>query len=93
MSNPTDDPAAAAQAAFAAEGLSPHKWSNEPGYLYGEHSHPYHKVLFCTSGSITFHTPDGDVALAPGDRLDLPAGTPHSATVGPEGVVCWEAAR
>jgi hypothetical protein len=33
------------------------------------------------------------VRLVCGDRLDLPAGTPHAATVGPNGVTCWEAAR
>lgn len=80
-------------AAFAAEGLSPHTWSNEPGHVHGEHDHPFHKVLFCVRGSITFHTAAGDVALGPGDRLDLPAGTPHRATVGPDGVTCMEAAR
>ena len=78
--------------AFAAEGLDPHTWSNAPGYVYGEHHHPYHKVLFCIEGSITFRTPDGDVPLGLGDRLDLPAGTEHSATVGPDGVTCMEAA-
>ena len=84
---------AAAQEAFQSEGLSPETWSNEPGYRYGEHTHPYHKVLFCVGGSITFHTPDGDVMMRPGERLDLPPGTPHSATVGPGGVTCMEAAR
>ena len=84
---------AAARAAFTAEGLAPHGWSNGPGYRYGAHSHPYGKVLYCVAGSITFHTPDGDVALAAGDRLDLPAGTEHAATVGPDGVTCLEAAR
>lgn len=79
--------------AFASEGLEPHGWSNGPGYRYGEHTHPHHKVLFCISGSITFHTPDGDVQLVAGDRLDLPPRTPHSATVGPDGVTCIEAAR
>jgi quercetin dioxygenase-like cupin family protein len=80
-----------ADAAFQAEGLEPHTWSNEPGYRYEEHEHDYHKVLYCTEGSITFHTPDGDVHLRPGDRLDLPPGAPHSATVGPSGVTCMEA--
>ncbi|MGH8945394.1 MAG: cupin domain-containing protein [Acidimicrobiia bacterium] len=84
---------ATADAAFRAEGLAPHTWSNEPGYVYGEHVHDYHKVLFCTEGSITFHTPDGDVHLEPGDRVDLLPGTPHSATVGWRGVTCVEAAR
>jgi hypothetical protein len=31
------------------------------------------------------------VALAPGDRLDLPAGTVHDAFGGADGVTCLEA--
>lgn len=89
----TDDPRTHAEAAFRDEGLNPQTWSNQPGYVYGEHQHSYHKVLFCIAGSITFHTPDGDVELEPGDRLDLPPGTPHSATVGSSGVTCIEAPR
>lgn len=89
----TAGPTDTALAAFAAEGLDPETWSNQPDYVYGEHEHPYHKVLFCTDGSITFHTPQGDQVLHPGDRLDLPPATPHSATVGPDGVTCMEAAR
>lgn len=82
-----------AEAGFAAEGLTPETWSNQAGYSYAEHSHPYHKVLYCIDGAITFHTPSGDVDMRPGDRLDLPPRTVHSATVGPEGVTCMEAAR
>jgi quercetin dioxygenase-like cupin family protein len=78
---------------FAAEGLSPHAWSNGPGDRYPTHVHHFEKVLGCVAGSITFHTPDGDVVLGAGDRMDLPAGTPHSAKVGPDGVRCLEAAR
>lgn len=84
---------AQAEEAFRDEGLDAHTWSNEPGYVYGEHEHPYHKVLFCIQGSIVFHTPDGDTSLSEGDRLDLPPHTPHSATVGDNGVICMEAAR
>ena len=82
-----------ARAAYAREGLAPQTWSNAPGYEYGGHDHPYDKVLICVEGSITFHTPDADIDLVPGSRLDLPAGTAHSATVGPEGVTCMEAHR
>lgn len=89
MSSAADD----ALAVFAAEGLEPQSWSNAPGYRYGEHDHPYQKVLFCVDGAITFHTPGGDKLLRPGDRLDLPPRTRHSATVGPDGVTCLEAAR
>jgi len=83
-----------ALAAFRDEGCSPARsWSNGPGDTYGRHSHGYHKVLFCLSGSITFHLPEGDVTLEHGDRLDLDPGTEHGATVGPRGVECVEASR
>jgi quercetin dioxygenase-like cupin family protein len=72
--------------------LSPTAWGNAPGYRYGSHSHTYEKILYCVSGSITFHTEEGDVLLSPGDRLELQKGVNHSATVGPQGVRCVEAA-
>ena len=78
---------------FTAEGLTPSTWGNDPGDRYASHSHDYHKVLFCLSGSIVFHTDDGDVELEPGDRLDVEPGAGHSATVGPDGVRCIEAPR
>jgi mannose-6-phosphate isomerase-like protein (cupin superfamily) len=78
--------------AFADEGLSPHSWSNGANYFYQEHSHDYDKVLYCVQGEVTFHLKDGDVVLRPGQRVDIPAGTPHAATVGPSGVECMEAA-
>ncbi len=83
-----------AMATFGSEGCSsPRPWANGPGDTYGWHEHAYHKVLFCLAGSIVFHTDDGDVALDAGDRLDLPAGTRHGATVGPDGCACVEASR
>jgi quercetin dioxygenase-like cupin family protein len=86
------DAEARARTAFAAEGLTPQRWSNAAGYRYERHEHPYHKVLFCIAGSITFHLGENDRRLEAGDRLDLPAGTAHAATVGPHGVTCLEAA-
>ena len=61
--------------------------------MYAAHSHGYDKVLVATPGSITFHLVDigRDVTLNEGDRLDLPAGTTHGATVGSAGVECLEA--
>ncbi|MBV9228813.1 MAG: cupin domain-containing protein [Chloroflexi bacterium] len=80
------------------EGLSPYVWSNGPGDRYAVHSHSYQKVLYCVSGSIRFVLPDrpgeeGNIDLAPGDCMILPAGVRHSAVVGPQGVICLEAAR
>jgi uncharacterized protein YjlB len=79
--------------AFRAEGLSPYAWSNGPGDRYGVHTHSYDKVLYCASGSITFHVEGADVTMKAGDRLDLPAGTAHGALVGPGGCTCLEAHR
>ncbi|MEP7158856.1 MAG: cupin [Chloroflexota bacterium] len=75
------------------EGLDPSTWGNRPGDRYPAHSHGYDKVLACAQGSITFHLVDldRDVELAIGERLDLPAGTSHAATVGVRGVTCLEA--
>ena len=68
-----------------------YSWSNGPGDRYGEHTHPYTKLLYCTSGSIDFRTRDGGtIHLEPGDRMVLPAGTAHSAVVGPMGCRCVE---
>ncbi len=78
---------------LAAEGLDASDWSNGPGDTYVSHSHAYDKVLVATSGSITFQLTDigRDVMLNEGERLNLPAGTSHGATVGPDGVRCLEA--
>ncbi|HAM00733.1 MAG TPA: cupin [Acidimicrobiaceae bacterium] len=79
------------EAEMAASGRTTSRWSNEPGYRYSEHTHPYRKTLCCLEGSIVFHTPDGDVTLEAGERLVLQPGTPHAASVGPDGVRCAEA--
>jgi len=75
-----------------AEAHSCYSWSNGPGTVYGAHAHPYRKILYCVRGSISFELlPAGkQVELRPGDRLDLPPGTSHSALVGPAGVSCIE---
>jgi len=80
--------------AFRREELTPHRWSNGPEDAYAAHAHAYHKVLYCVRGSIVFQLADGkQIELAPGDRLDLEAGTTHAAVVGGAGVECIEAAR
>ena len=75
------------------EGLTPYAWSNGPGDHYPAHAHLYHKVLYCLEGSIVFHVEDESVTLMPGDRLEIDAETLHAADVGPQGVVCMEAAK
>jgi quercetin dioxygenase-like cupin family protein len=79
------------EAQLERAGLSPRRFSNAPGDTYPRHDHPTHKILFCAEGSITFRTDAGDLAMSAGDRLDLPPGSGHSATVGDDGVTCVEA--
>ncbi len=80
---------------FQEEGLTPHRWQNDPGHIYQAHKHDYHKIVFVVSGSIVFGFPvdNEPTTLIPGHRLDLPAGVIHNAVVGDEGVVCLEAHR
>jgi hypothetical protein len=85
------------------EGLDPGAWSNGPGDRYSAHDHGYDKVIVVARGSIRFGVhgsadgasaggaPIAPIALAAGDRLELPAGTSHDAVVGPDGVTCLEA--
>ena len=72
------------EARLREEGLDAGAWSNGPHDRYAAHDHGYDKVLVCASGSIRFGLPARGEAvdLAPGDRLDLPAGTAHDAARG-----------
>jgi uncharacterized protein YjlB len=76
-----------------SEGLQPYAWANGPFDRYAPHSHDYDKVIYVVRGAITFGLPQsgGSLELKAGDRLDLPSGTVHDATVGEDGVVCLEA--
>ena len=80
---------------MADEGLTPYSWSNGPHNVYSAHVHSYNKVIYVVQGSITFGLPElgQQLTLKAGDRLDLPAGTVHDATVGSQGVVCLEAQK
>jgi len=78
-----------------SEATGCYSWSNGPGDRYPAHSHGYEKVLYCAGGSITFVLEaDGRrLLLRNGDRMVLPAGTVHSAVVGPQGCTCIEGRR
>ncbi len=74
------------------EARDAYAWSNGAGYRYGSHSHAYTKILYCAAGSIDFIVDPEDrvIHLEAGDRMELPAGTVHAATVGERGVTCIE---
>lgn len=65
-------------------------WSNGPSDRYARHAHAYTKILYCVRGSNDFALEDGVIGLRAADRMVLPAGTMHSAVVGPDGCACVE---
>jgi quercetin dioxygenase-like cupin family protein len=83
----------AAEAALRGEGFGTFRWGNGAGYYYAPHRHDYDSVIVCLTGAITFHVGGSDMELQPGDRIDLPAGVEHAATVGASGVECLEGTR
>jgi len=73
--------------------LKVYHWSSLPDSVFAGHTHGYHKVLYVLEGNIKFEFPARreSLTLKAGDRLDLPSGIRHSATVGVDGVKCLEA--
>ena len=73
--------------------LHVYQWSNDPGDRYAGHTHGYHKIVYVLSGSIKFDmaTRHETLTVRTGDKLELPSGIRHSATVGQDGVTCLEA--
>lgn len=89
---PADE--AAVTAALVEEGLDDvHAYDDSAAAQYAAHVHAFDKVLHCIGGGIVFTTADGELALTPGDRLDLDRGTDHAAVVGPTGVRLVEGHR
>ena len=76
---------AALQQRLAAEGFSSFCWSDTPNAHYDEHEHDRHESIWLLAGAIRFGADGRELALAPGDRLMLPAGTRHTADAGPDG--------
>jgi len=82
------------RAEMRAQGLAPFTWHNGPNDAYSPHTRSYTRVIYVLKGAATFHFPETgeDVTIKPGDRLEISARTLHGITVGPEGIVCLEAA-
>lgn len=65
-----------------------------PGTEFPEHTHDVDKIDAVVSGRFRVALEGEEVVLGPGDRVTVPAGTPHTAeVVGGEPVVSLDAAR
>jgi len=68
-----------------AEGYEVTLWRDPADRSYDAHSHPCDESLWVVRGRIALRVDGRDYVLGPGDRLELPGGTRHSALAGPEG--------
>ena len=78
-----------AEARLHQEGYSSFRWYDVPGTLYPRHWHESDEVIWVLSGEIHFTVGNETFTLQKGDRLDLPAKTPHIAKVPDSGGVTY----
>ncbi len=64
-----------------------------PWRVHALHRHPVHETLHVIEGCIEFQVGGSTFRCGPGDRLLLPAETPHSSRAGEEGCLYVIAAR
>ena len=65
----------------------------EGGDFTGDHQHPFHARALITAGEITIEVAGHPTTYCAGDIFDLPVGTPHVETVGPQGVTYYVGRR
>jgi quercetin dioxygenase-like cupin family protein len=76
------------------EGYRVSKYHYPPGTFFSEHTHAIDKKDVVLDGQLEIGTPDGVALLGPGDMIEIPAGTPHTAeVVGERTVVSLDATR
>jgi quercetin dioxygenase-like cupin family protein len=77
------------QAMLRNEGLESEVYSDPPGMKYGRHKHPFDDFVVIVSGRMRIATDTHEWILKPGDRLDLPSNTSHSAEMLGKEEVRW----
>ena len=82
-----------AEAKLRQEGYDSFRWIDVPGSFYPRHRHNVHECIWVLKGEICFTVDDREFALKPGDRIYLPAGTPHEAKVPDEAAVTYLVGR
>ena len=65
-------------------GWWPVSWRDAPGDVYEPHKHDADQTLYMVEGQLEIGVDGRTVRLSPGDKLELPAFTVHSAST-PEG--------
>jgi quercetin dioxygenase-like cupin family protein len=70
-----------AEARLSQEGYESFVWNDLAGQTYPRHRHDVDECLWVLKGEMTFTVDGKDYVLKAGDRLYLPSGTPHTASV------------
>ena len=63
------------------EGMRTAWYSEVPGVVFPEHQHTFDESRWVLSGYLHVEAEGQRFALGPGDRIDLPAHTPHRVQV------------
>ena len=67
--------------------------SLSPNKHNAEHTHPFDAMVIVLEGEITIGCAGADTTYGPGDSCTMAAETPHTETVGSEGVTLLVARR
>ena len=70
-----------AEARLHQEGYESFRWYDVPGACYPKHRHEYDECIWVLKGEMSFAVGDRDIHLKAGDRMYLPARTPHTSKV------------
>jgi quercetin dioxygenase-like cupin family protein len=70
-----------AEAKLHREGYEAYRWYDVPGATYPSHHHTQDECVWVLKGEIHFEIAGQRFELRAGDRLYLPAGSPHTARV------------
>lgn len=62
-----------------------YEWTDAPGEIYEAHAHKGKVSMYISKGSIEFCIENQCREYKEGDRIDVPIGVVHTATVGSEG--------
>jgi len=89
MMEPKKASVEALRAMLERQGLACEVVTDPPGTKYGMHKHEFDDFVVIASGKMKLGTEMHVWTLEPGDRIDIPANTPHWAEVLGKKPVCY----
>ncbi len=77
------------EARLHQEGYESYKWYDVPGANYPTHRHAQDECIWILRGELIINVDGQEYPLQAGDRIYLPARTPHTARVPDKGAVTY----